>query len=81
MGECYKLLGVLRLWRVPLLTVNQVPRGKHSRFESVDTHQFFNYLRVAQFGRALDLGSRGFVGSNPTTETNLYKNTFTVRGY
>ena len=27
------------LWRVHHQTVNLVPPGKHSRFESVDTHQ------------------------------------------
>lgn len=27
------------LWRVHHRTVNPVPRGKHSRFESVVTHQ------------------------------------------
>ncbi len=33
-----RTLGVLQLWRVLHRTVNPVPRGKHSRFESVDTH-------------------------------------------
>ena len=31
-------MGVLMLWRVHPQTVNLVPRGKHSRFDSVDTH-------------------------------------------
>ena len=34
-----KFLEVLQLWRVLPGTVNPVPLGKHSRFESVDLHQ------------------------------------------
>ena len=40
-----KVMGVLQLWRVLHRTVNPVPRGKHSRFESVDTHQKSPVLR------------------------------------
>jgi hypothetical protein len=47
-----KVMGVLQLWRVLHRTVNPVPRGKHSRFESVDTHQ--DYSPLAQLVVASD---------------------------
>ena len=44
-----KVMGVLQLWRVLHRTVNPVPRGKHLRFESVDTHHITRIGEMVSF--------------------------------
>lgn len=56
------LLSVMAAKTIP--TLSRLARFRPSQYE---------YQGVAQFGRALRLGRRGFGGSSPLTLTNIYR--------
>ena len=55
------------LWRVHPRTVNPVPRGKHSRFDSVDLHQNPDFLGRKKEAFGNDVRTPVTVGGQPYT--------------